>query len=139
MSENNHQALVEEAIKLLKGKSDTKDGSDFIIDLDLESGNNQIVYAWVDLESKLASVETKGYIFIEADIGEYSDDIDFAVLLRDAKDFVFCRLYINEEEDDTIAVQSALPLNGLTPELLAVAIQEVALEADRFEDMITDE
>ncbi len=36
-------------------------------------------------------------------------------------------------------MQSALPLNGLTPELLAVAIQEVALEADRFEDMITDE
>lgn len=139
MAKNKNQELVEAAIKQLKGKSETEDGSDFIVELELESGNNQIVYVWLDLESVLEPGNQQGYVFMEADVADFSDEIDFSALLKEASDFVLCRLYIDEEDDDNIAVQAALPLNGLTEGLLAAAIQEVAMEADRFEDLVADE
>lgn len=133
-----HKTIINKAVELLKCQSETEDGSDYILELELEEDRNQIVYIWIDTETELEFAGPQTYVYLEADVTEYEDDMDTADLLREASSFVLCRLYIDEEEDNNIAVQAALPLNGLTPELLAGAVWEVATEADRLEDLLED-
>lgn len=134
-----HKALIQKAVEILKCQSETEDGSDFILELELEADRNQIVYLWLDEEVELEHADTKAYLFMEADVAGYEEGVDLAALLREANEFVMCRLYIDEEEDDNIAVQAALPLAGLTAQMLAAAIWETATEADRLEDLLEEE
>ncbi|MEQ9363997.1 MAG: hypothetical protein RIF32_07135 [Leptospirales bacterium] len=134
-----HKALIEKAVEILKCQSETEDGSDFILELELEEDRNQIVYVWLDDETELEHADQKAYVYLEADVAGYEEGVDAAALLREASEFVMCRLYIDEEEGDNIAVQAALPLGGLTPEMLAAAIWETATEADRLEDLLEEE
>ena len=131
--------LMEKSTALLKCKSETEDGSDFILELDFDEERNQIVYVWLDDESELEHAGKQPCVYMEADVGELDEDYDLAAILRECSDFIFCRLYIDEEEDDNLAVQAALPIAQLTPELLAAAILEVATEADRLEDLLLEE
>lgn len=133
-----HTELIKKTVEILKCQSETEDGSDFILELELEEDRNQIVYVWLDEETELTHADQKKYIFLEADVAGYEEGVDLAALMREASDFVLCRLYIDEEEDDNIAVQAALPLGELTPEMLAAAVWEVATEADRLEDLLEE-
>ncbi len=129
--------LVKEAAAILEADAETEDGTDFILELELESEVDQIIYVWED-ETELEGIEKERYVTLEVDVGIYNDKVDAYELLKESGDFVLCRLYVDPEEDDTISVQASLPLSIATPKILAAAILEAATEADRLEDFVPE-
>ena len=128
------KSAMKKAAELLDCELERGDGVDFILDMDTHEDRSQYVYVWQDDDTRLDHLKDKKYIFIESNVGNYSDRIDAELLLEEAESFVFCRLYIDPDEENMICVQAALPASLATPELLAAVIQEVADEADRLED-----
>jgi hypothetical protein len=84
--------------------------------------------------------EEMGGIYVRNTFGYVTDDTDFRALLEVPSDECYARVYLEEDDGgDYAVIEAGVPLEGLTPAVFAIVIQEVVDNSAAVRDIVPDD